>query len=1224
MLSQESNIAEARTAEENYDWLRASELHRKRLESSIERPSETKGELPTAEFRRIISCLIRASFQSNDSNEFEEIIRSAIVLCERAAHKIKGIVGSSKTSSSLYFSAQALLLSSWIAKDPGARQEILEECLVVANEGVVLGKHFENQTPDLLDHSLLLLHCLEELWVGERKAEKLDAIITKGMLIGRSAIEVFENRPTGKYDMPLLAETCYLTAWFCGLGVFHYESFEKRSELLNLRESYWKKFDSLADEISDPFIVAKSLIYRQEDYDPRIMRERAYEFLQKILPTGDNLLIAGLLSQIPQAKLLTATLENPEIVGEMQDEVDRCFNEAITRYNKIVPIGIHWECLGYSYELLGAWRMLLTTSPLAVFPSDKRLQLLDEGFEISKAGYDKLSGYTHRATVHLASNLSYGLWLKAKLMPDKESKLRLLEDALDFSKISVNLEEIVEPHRDWDFGMMLAGLADVQSSLAILEESRDRKIEMIKATIGTYSRAFDEVSLAHGKIRDANADLGDRTTWIHEGLQDMWRELYEVTGEESALVKRLELLQQEARVLERTERPGLMAMDEWKIGFVYSLLGDHSSASRSYGLASESFSRGSQSNPQLRDFYIDYANYMKAWQEIENARFSHYQEDYLAAGDNYACARNLLEMSKTFVDLAPHYEGWVHLERAENLSRTDSLTDIKQSIIEFTSGESLFSKSYEEITRRISLNWYGFDIESPKIVALASSFRRDYCHARVRVEDARLLYRNGQKLDSMDAYNVAAKLFEKLSKECKSVSESKEVRAISLSCQAWAKILEAETYASPELYDEAAALFLKVRNLVARRAAFVSEGNSKYCTALRSMLEFKRGSRIEDYISGKSSLEEASAAYANAGFRGPVGWISATERLIDAFVYVNSALKESNPQIRARNFSASEKLLDLAGSIFETEGYSAKKNEVENLRRKMKAEKELALSLNEIFTPPSIVSSTESFNVPPSGLVEPFENSRNLQSSVQIAVSVPKNFNVGESFDIKIDIINSSEETFYLHRIEDFIPENFKMEKNEPSSKDFEIDESSQSGRLILLGKSLSALSVRSIAIKLRAMETTPSEIPFSPKIFYSSAKGEQFEKTPSSPVLLTANFFMKFEFDNPGSGTIFDYLVKAFIEDYMVAKTNAELSGWRTIPQIIREAKLPSFSVYSRKGGVSPEVAELTKRGIVEKRVSTGERGRGGVVLRMRIAYDRDAVKSYIDERIRKRNEKR
>ena len=108
-----------------------------------------------------------------------------------------------------------------------------------------------------------------------------------------------------------------------------------------------------------------------------------------------------------------------------------------------------------------------------------------------------------------------------------------------------------------------------------------------------------------------------------------------------------------------------------------------------------------------------------------------------------------------------------------------------------------------------------------------------------------------------------------------------------------------------------------------------------------------------------------------------------------------------------------------------------------------------------------------------------------------------------------------------------------------------------------------------------------------------------------------------KFKFQSPDrhSKMIFDFLVKAFIEDYMRKRLFIEQSGWRSLIQVAAECKLPRYSLYSRQGGCGPTVTELLQKGLVESRTFTGHRGRGGEVMKIRIAYDREPTKRYVDE---------
>jgi len=92
------------------------------------------------------------------------------------------------------------------------------------------------------------------------------------------------------------------------------------------------------------------------------------------------------------------------------------------------------------------------------------------------------------------------------------------------------------------------------------------------------------------------------------------------------------------------------------------------------------------------------------------------------------------------------------------------------------------------------------------------------------------------------------------------------------------------------------------------------------------------------------------------------------------------------------------------------------------------------------------------------------------------------------------------------------------------------------------------------------------------------------------------------------------DFLVEAFIEDYMRERLYIEQSGWRSLTQISHACKIPPSVLYGRQGRYGPILRELLSRGLVESRTFTRQRGRGGSVIKVRIAYDRDPTKRYVD----------
>ncbi len=63
-----------------------------------------------------------------------------------------------------------------------------------------------------------------------------------------------------------------------------------------------------------------------------------------------------------------------------------------------------------------------------------------------------------------------------------------------------------------------------------------------------------------------------------------------------------------------------------------------------------------------------------------------------------------------------------------------------------------------------------------------------------------------------------------------------------------------------------------------------------------------------------------------------------------------------------------------------------------------------------------------------------------------------------------------------------------------------------------------------------------------------------------------------------------------------------------------IKHGGVPKSNVYNAHGGMGSAISELERRGLVEIRVFPGERGRGGRILKMRPAYEKETIKRYID----------
>jgi KaiC/GvpD/RAD55 family RecA-like ATPase len=116
---------------------------------------------------------------------------------------------------------------------------------------------------------------------------------------------------------------------------------------------------------------------------------------------------------------------------------------------------------------------------------------------------------------------------------------------------------------------------------------------------------------------------------------------------------------------------------------------------------------------------------------------------------------------------------------------------------------------------------------------------------------------------------------------------------------------------------------------------------------------------------------------------------------------------------------------------------------------------------------------------------------------------------------------------------------------------------------------------------------------------------------------------FATFEVTDPEARTVFNFLVKCFIEDYLVRRAPVEQSGWRSRIKIVQSTKVTQVSLYGWQGHEGPVFRELLSKGIVETRIFPRERGRGGEVVKVRIAYDKEPIKRAVDRVIFDRSAK-
>jgi hypothetical protein len=115
----------------------------------------------------------------------------------------------------------------------------------------------------------------------------------------------------------------------------------------------------------------------------------------------------------------------------------------------------------------------------------------------------------------------------------------------------------------------------------------------------------------------------------------------------------------------------------------------------------------------------------------------------------------------------------------------------------------------------------------------------------------------------------------------------------------------------------------------------------------------------------------------------------------------------------------------------------------------------------------------------------------------------------------------------------------------------------------------------------------------------------------------LTSQASLVFKFNTEAARLVFDYLVNAFVEDYMKRRLFIEEAGWRSLVQIAKDAHVSLRSVYGNERRRGSAISELERRGLIEIRIFTGKRGRGGRITKARISYEKETMKRYVDAKV-------
>jgi hypothetical protein len=597
--------------------------------------------------------------------------------------------------------------------------------------------------------------------------------------------------------------------------------------------------------------------------------------------------------------------------------------------------------------------------------------------------------------------------------------------------------------------------------------------------------------------------------------------LYDATKDPEHLRGAIEIWRKSIDSATEKEMFSRMAELHWNIANALGLLEEHLGAAENFDLASESYLRAAEKIPQLKDFYREYASYMRAWGEFERAKQLHAEKKYLQAKVHYENIAGIHRSTSRWSYLAPNYLAWARLEEAEDFSRKeDSVKAVELfrealNLFEEAKGamesrlEAIRARERESVDLLQRMTELLEEDEGPAeakqgrtqdeeekelLIRLiqASELRRDYCLGRIALEEAITLDQRGDKPASSRRYGAAAEIFERIAGA--SEEARKEFQPLVCLCRAWQNMTQAEAEASPEKYLEASQLFEKGKDQCTdEKSRRLIQGHSHFCKALEAGTRFEEARDPELYSEAIRHLESAASLYVRAGFTNASEYAKATQRLFDAYLYMDKAGKETDPQEKARFYLMAERLLESSAESYTAANYPEKGREVERLLGRVRGEREMAASLIEVLQTTTIVPSTEAFQAPAPSNDKPVGLQRFEDADVQASLVLGgSEFKVNEDVVLEIELTNAGNGLAQLLKVEELVPEGFNVIRAPTNCR-------IEDGHLNMKRMPISPLMTEEVRLVLKPLEKGVFQL--KPRVLYLDEAGRPrfYEPEPAT-----------------------------------------------------------------------------------------------------------------------------
>jgi hypothetical protein len=1062
---------EALKHEEIYEWLEAANSYEKIIEAGQKTEAS-----PSEIWERIGFCYSLASRQRENIEDFKRLCLLAVEAYEQAADLLEKEDSDKNRGRIAHCKANAALASSWTSSSPSDKRAMLDECRRLGKECIEEYERNNDRIGAAKASSDMLSCLLDRLYISSDWRE-MRSLAQEGTALINKAVPLLLN---------LGEETELLRAYFLAslhswyVANFCEQNQKAQKEIIQKSSAYAEESLKLSREIDNPYYGAMSnwaaayctLVFT-EKVDSAL--DCAKEMLRQGTIVRDNYLkgIAYyLLAFATDWKMLREA--DPDRKTKGYREIMQYGENAVRHLQLVAQDFFIAETYLFYAESCSALAMDVDAS------SEEKRAMLEKAVEIGREGLEHANrSGSADATCSTLHALSKALHFFSSIEPDQGEKARLLKEALSHREEFVKIMDRAFPSNDWVCGVNKNYEGLIRVDLARLETDRDEKKKLLE---GAIEGMKDGVSRAKkwALSRPVPAQIAAVGAY-EDSLGGTLIELYLLTREKRTLLSATDAYGDAANHFKKVGMPSRVAESYWKIARNQDWIGNRQKSAENFDSAFAEYKVAAQKIPGFADFFLDYAGYMNAWSEVEKAKLAHDREEYAGAMKHYEKVAGLLKPSELWGHLSSNFMAWSILEHAEDLSRRE---ESGESMDAFRKAAALFEEAGEAFQQVLGRIQNVDEREKTVELCKASVQRKDYCLARVNMEQARIHDRRGEHAESATSYDAAADIFERMMDAAETASDRKEIELIDCMCRAWEKMKIADGRDSAEIYHEASELFLKAKACsTVDKASLLAAGNSAFCEALEHGTRFATTREKEEFARAKQHLASAANYYLKAGFDNASVWTNATEIQLEAYNYMITADTETDPEKKTKAYLLAEKCLAQSAQLFERAGYVGKKDETLKTLESVKEKHEFIMSLDDVLAAPGDASSTRAIAAPGLTVEEPVGLSKFERELIQAnLIAHKKEIVVGENFDLEVQLANLGKNAAFLSRVEEIVPAGLDLvEKPEKCV--------AEDGLLNFRGRKLAPLETMEMKLALKARKK--GKYVFTPRLQYMSETGE-------------------------------------------------------------------------------------------------------------------------------------